>query len=224
VSINGHTDTSGDEAGNAGLGMKRADAARSALSLALSKYKLGANQLVPILAESLGESSPVNATGDGVKDAGNRRVEITVTIEGPAPWPSATTPAQADKRPPVRLTLPPDYDPTPPGPRQRDDNWWKRAEDNQRRIDQFDRLHPSKPKSLNDVLVEGVTRVLEPVIAKLPKRLRNKARDGIRAGIEKGTEAACDAAIDASGVSGEAAEAMKAACHAALKVKPGGKP
>lgn len=223
VSIKGHTDTSGDEARNLALGMQRAEAARSALSLALSKYRLGANQLTPILAESMGESQPVNAAGDGVKDAGNRRVEITVTIEGPAPSPTPKPVARVQPRPPV-LTLPPDYDPTPPGPRRRDDNWWQRAEENQRRIERFDRQHPRKPKSINDVLVDGVTRALEPVIARLPRSLRNKAREGIRAGIEKGTEAGCDAAIDASGVNGEQAEAIKAACHAALQTKPGGKP
>lgn len=224
IRIDGHTDTSGAESHNAELGQKRADSAKATLELALRKYQLGAQQLAPILAESLGESSPVNATGDGVKDAGNRRVQITVTIEGPAPS-SATKPSvQGDKKPAIDWKLPRDYDPTPPGPRRRDDDWWKRAEENQRKVDEFDRRNPSKPRSLNDVLVDGVTRALEPVISRLPKSLQGKARDGIRAGIEKGTEAGCDAAIDASGVSGDQAEAIKAACHAALKTKPGAAP
>lgn len=224
IRIDGHTDTSGDETRNVELGQKRADAAKAALELALGKYKLDAQQLLPMLAQSQGESSPVNATGDGVKDAGNRRVQITVTIEGPAPSPAAKPAAPVEKKPPINWNLPPDYDPTPPGPRRRDDDWWKRAEENQRKVDEFDRKHPRKIRSLNDVLVDGVTQALEPIISKLPKSLQSKARDGIRAGIEKGTEAGCDAAIDATGVTGEQAEAIKAACHAALKTKPGGAP
>lgn len=224
IRIDGHTDTSGEETHNKELGQKRADGAKAALELALRKYQLGAQQLAPILAESLGESLPANATGGGVKDAGNRRVQITVTIEGPAPSSSTKPSVQVDKKPSIDWNLPKDYDPAPPGPRRRDDDWWKRAEENQRKIDEFDRRNKPRPKSLNDVLVDGVTRALEPVISRLPKSLQNKARDGIRAGIEKGTEAGCDAAIDASGVSGEQAEAIKAACHAALKTKPGAAP
>jgi hypothetical protein len=67
-----------------------------------------------------------------------------------------------------------------------------------------------------------VTQGLEPVIRKLPKSLRQKARDAIRSGIEAGTEKACEAAIDSSGVTGDEAQALKAACRAALKTKPGG--
>ena len=78
IRIDGHTDTSGEEAHNVELGQQRADAARAALELALRKYKLDAAQLPPILAESKGESAPVDATGDGVRDAGNRRVEIVL--------------------------------------------------------------------------------------------------------------------------------------------------
>ena len=226
IRIDGHTDTSGEEAHNVELGQQRADAARAALELALRKYKLDAAQLPPILAESKGESAPVDATGDGVRDAGNRRVEIVVEIEGPAPSISTATqpPPQVETTPPVKLNLPRDYDPTPLGPRRRDDDWWKRADENQRKVDEFDRKHPQKTRNLNDVLVDGVTKALEPIIRKLPKSLRDKARDGIRTGIEKGTEAACDAAIDATGVGGDEAKAIKAACHAALKTKPGAQP
>ena len=227
VSVSGHTDTSGDETRNEVLGQKRADAAKAALELSLRKFKLGADRIAPIVAGSLGETNPAVASGDGVKEAANRRVEITITLEGPAPAASATPtqapPVQTQKKNPVDLNLPPDYAPRLPGPRRPDD-WWKNAEENQRKIDKFDREHQRKPRSLNDVLVDGVTKVLEPIIEKLPKVLQDKARDGIRAGIEKGTEAGCDAAIDASGVSGGEAEAIKAACHAALKTKPGEKP
>jgi outer membrane protein OmpA-like peptidoglycan-associated protein len=223
IRIDGHTDTSGEEAHNLELGQQRADAARAALELALRQYKLDAARLPPILAESKGESAPVDATGDGVRDAGNRRVEIVVEIEGPAPSASTATqpPPQAEPRPPVVLDLPRDYNPDPPGPRRRDDDWWKRAEENQRKVDEYDRKHPKRTRNINDVLVDGVTQMLEPIIRKLPEGLRGKARDGIRAGIEKGTEAACDAAIDATGVGGDEAKAIKAACHAALKTKPG---
>jgi hypothetical protein len=49
-------------------------------------------------------------------------------------------------------------------------------------------------------------------------------RSGARKGLEKGTEAACEAAIDATGLTGNEADALKAACKGAMKTKPGGEP
>lgn len=227
ITITGHTDTSGDEKYNKDLGQKRADAARTTLEAALAKQKIGSGKIGTIDTASTGESDLANPTKDGVKEPLNRRVVIMVKIEapppvvvvpGPSPWP------KEEKKKFPDLTLPPDYKPPeeygprrPPG-----EDWWKKAEENQRKIDEFDKKHPHKPKSLTDVIVEGVTEALEPIIKKLPKSLQDKAREGIRKGIEAGTEKACEAAIDASGVSGQEAEAMKAACKAALKTKPSG--
>lgn len=225
ITITGHTDTSGDEKYNKDLGQERADAAKTSLEAALAKQKLGAGQIGPIDAVSVGESELAKPTKDSIKEPLNRRVVIMVKIEAPppvvvAPAPSPWPEGKEKKKVPDPWTYKP---PEESGPRRPpEEDWWKKAEENQRKIDEFDKKHPRKPKSLTDVIVEGVTEALEPIIKKLPKSLRDKAREGIRAGIEKGTEAGCDAAIDATGVTGEEAEAMKAACKAGLKTKPGG--
>ena len=103
-----------------------------------------------------------------------------------------------------------------------EEDWWQRTERDRRKIEAYDRAHPPRTRSVTDVLVEGVTNGLDPVIRELPKSLRQKARAAIRAGIEAGTEKAIDSAIDASGVTGDAAQALKAACKEALKSKPSG--
>jgi len=67
--------------------------------------------------------------------------------------------------------------------------------------------------------------VIDPILKKLPvsKELRDKARDAIKGGIESGTEKVCEAAIDRMGATGPEADALKAACKAAIKSKPGEK-
>lgn len=229
ITIRGHTDTSGDEKYNEGLGLTRANAAKAALEAALAKNKLGAGHIAGIAVESAGETNPAKQTGDDVKEPLNRRVDILVRIEGPpsggsTPSEGPSPYAEPEKKP-LDLDLPPGYKPPEPyGPRRPPgENSWEKMEENRRRIDELDKKIPSrKPRSATDVIVDGVTKALEPIIKQLPKGLRGKARDGIRAGIEKGTEAGCDAAIDATGVTGEESDAIKAACKEALKTKPGG--
>jgi outer membrane protein OmpA-like peptidoglycan-associated protein len=227
ITVSGHTDTSGDETYNRGLGTQRAEVTKAALEAALRRKQVADDRIGEIATESLGESRLAKETPDDVKEPLNRRVEITVTID--APSPSATTspsPAasaspspgasgEEPKKRPIDLNLPRDY-------KLPEESWWQRTERTRKAIEEYDREHPRRARSLTDVIVDGVTRGLEPVIRKLPKNLRAKARDAIRAGIEAGTAKACEAAIDRSGVSGEEAEAMKAACKAALKTKPGG--
>ena len=229
ITIRGHTDTSGDEKYNEGLGLTRANAAKAALEAALAKNKLGAGRIAGIAVESAGETNPAKQTGDDVKEPLNRRVDILVRIEGPPPGGSTPSegpsPYAEPEKKPLDLDLPPGYKPPEPyGPRRPPgENSWEKMEENRRRIDELDKKIPSrKPRSATDVIVDGVTKALEPIIKQLPKSLRGKARDGIRAGIEKGTEAGCDAAIDATGVTGEESDAIKAACKEALKTKPGG--
>lgn len=222
ITITGHTDTSGDEKYNESLGLKRAEATQTALQAALNKKQVSADRIGGITTKSVGEKNLAVETKDNVREPLNRRVVITVKIEGPSasvsPPTSIPSPdAKPEKRKkPIDLNLPPDY-------KVPEESLWERMERERKIIEEYDRKHPRKQKSLTDLLVDVATKVLEPLIRELPKGLRNKAREGIRKGIEAGTEKGCEAAIDASGVSGEKAEAMKAACKAALKTKIGKK-
>lgn len=221
IAIVGHTDRSGPEKINDPLGQDRADTVKQALIDALAKEKVDPSTFGDIPSTSMGESQPVVPTADGVKNEKNRRVEITVHV-GPKPAPApAPPPPTFDpfKLPPGSIT------PEPPvGPRRGKDKW-QEMEENQRKIEEYDRKHPRTPKGLSDIIIDKVVDdIIDPSIKELPisKDLRDKARSAIRKGLQKGTEAACDAAVDAAGVTGEEAEALKAACKAALKEKGAG--
>jgi len=222
IMIDGRTDTSGDEKYNESLGLKRANAAKDALEAALNKKQVSADRIAGITTKSVGEKNLAVETADDVREPLNRRVVITAKIEGPSasvppPTPIPSPDAKPEKRKkPIDLNLPPDF-------KLPEESLWDRMERERKIIEEYDRKHRRKSKSPTDLLIEGVTKLLEPLIRKLPKGLRDKAREGIRKGIEAGTEKGCEAAIDASGVSGEEAEAMKAACKAALKTKTGNK-
>jgi outer membrane protein OmpA-like peptidoglycan-associated protein len=212
ISIVGHTDRSGDEKLNEALGQSRADSARQALIDALKKQGIGEDKFGEIASSSMGESSPAVPTADGAKNEKNRRVEINVSVGSQ----------------PVAPTAKPSFDPFAPlKPRVTPDDGdlWRRMQENQKKIDEFDRKHPPVNKSLSEAVIDKVMEeVVDPLIKKLPvsKDLKDLARSGVRKGLEKGSEAACDAAIDGTGASGKEAEGLKAACKAALKTKPGG--
>jgi outer membrane protein OmpA-like peptidoglycan-associated protein len=222
ISIVGHTDRSGDEKLNEALGQQRADAARQALLGALKKRGIAQDKVGEIATRSLGESSPAVPTADGVKNEKNRRVEINVSIESPSKTPAKPTFDPFAPLDPGIIGGPPEGRPRPdPG------EWWRRAEENQRKIDEFDRKHPRTNKSLSEAVIDKVMEdIVDPLIRKLPvsKDMKDLVRSGARKGLEKGTEAACEAAIDATGLTGNEADALKAACKGALKTKPGGEP
>ncbi len=71
VVLTGHTDTSGDKAYNRALSKKRVEAVKQGL------LEIG---IEPgnIMTEYFGEDIPAMKTGDGVKNAKNRRVNVTV--------------------------------------------------------------------------------------------------------------------------------------------------
>lgn len=218
IGIVGHTDRSGPETVNDPLGQGRADAVKQALITALAQEKVDPAIVGDIPSTSMGERQPVVPTLDGVKNELNRRVEITVHVgpkAAPAPPPPTFDP----------FTLPPDaVPPERPGPRREKDKW-QEMEENQRKIEEYDRKHPRTNKGLSEALIDKVMDdIIDPIIKKLPvsKDLKDKARSAVRKGLEKGTESACEAAVDAAGVTGEEAEALKAACKAALKEKGGG--
>lgn len=222
ISVVGHTDRSGDEKLNQVLGQNRADVTRQALIDALKKQGIGADKFGEVASSSMGESSPAVPTADGVRSEKNRRVEISVSV-GSQPAVPPAKPA-FDPFAPIGPSVIPDSPGIGPRRDQGDGELWRRMQENQKKIEDFDRKHPPVHKSLSDVVIDKVMEELvDPLIRKLPvsKELKDLARAGVRKGLEKGSEAACDAAIDASGAGGKEAEGLKAACKAALKTKPG---
>lgn len=71
VSIIGHTDRAGDDQANEALGLERAKAVKDLLADALTPA-------VAITVVSHGERDPLVPTADGVAEARNRRVEVTI--------------------------------------------------------------------------------------------------------------------------------------------------
>ena len=94
VTATGHTDTSGSETYNMALSLRRANTVKDAL----------VQQGVPATAISVvgkGESSPLVATGDGIREPQNRRVEIVMDGQAGIPGifrdPAAYCKALSDK-------------------------------------------------------------------------------------------------------------------------------
>jgi hypothetical protein len=102
ISVQGHTDTSGNAAYNQALSERREQAVTDQL------VALGVPASA-ITGSAHGETDPAVQTGDGVREAQNRRVEIQLAAP-PAPAP-APAPQPA---PQVAETPPP---PPPPAPR-----------------------------------------------------------------------------------------------------------
>jgi len=223
ISIVGHTDRSGDEKLNEALGQSRADIARQALIDALKKQGIGEDKFGEIACGSMGESSPAVPTADGVMNENNRRVEINVSV-GSQPVAPPAKPS-FDPFAPLKPSVMADQPGIGPRRDPDDGDLWRRMQENQKKIDEFDRKHPPVNKSLSEAVIDKVMEeVVDPLIKKLPvsKDLKDLARSGVRKGLEKGSETACDAAVDGTGASGTEAEGLKAACKAALKTKPGG--
>ncbi|MBL8710600.1 MAG: OmpA family protein [Rhodospirillaceae bacterium] len=97
ISVRGHTDTSGSATYNQALSERREQAVAGELM----------NQGVPasaITSDAVGETDPAIATGDGVVEAANRRVEIMVE-QPPAPV-AEVAPAPAPPPPPTPAPAP----------------------------------------------------------------------------------------------------------------------
>ena len=78
ITATGHTDTSGSEAYNMALSLRRANAVKAAL------VKLGV-PAAAIATVGRGEAGLLVQTGDGVREPQNRRVEITIPQMAAAP-------------------------------------------------------------------------------------------------------------------------------------------
>ena len=104
ISVKGHTDTSGNSDYNQALSERREQAVTAAL------IQQGVPQSA-INSAAVGESEPAVQTGDNVREAQNRRVDIALAAPTPVPAPSPPAPiAQAAPPPPPeepRFTLTP---------------------------------------------------------------------------------------------------------------------
>jgi outer membrane protein OmpA-like peptidoglycan-associated protein len=120
VVLTGHTDTVGSEKYNEGLGTRRAEAVRDFLT-----KQNGVNPS-RIQVKTMGELQPASGQppakldpAKGEKNAKNRRVEIQITGL-PSSVPPATgwslDPTNPQKKKPINLQLPPDYQVTPTPP------------------------------------------------------------------------------------------------------------
>ena len=215
VAISGHTDSSGSEKHNSGLGSQRAVAAQAALQSALAKQPLDPIRAVRISTTSLGESKLRVPTGDGVKEPRNRRVEIEVTIEiKPLPLTPPKRQAAPSRVPlpglpggPPIWALPGIDDPyspdTAPGPRVRPAPSGPRV--------------PPAPKAGGEWLEEALKR--DPLLKKLPDWARDKAIGALKDGDEK----LADTIIDKAPIDDAYKAAIKSAVKALLQAAKGRK-
>jgi hypothetical protein len=99
IAVVGHTDTSGNADFNQALSERREQAVSDEL------IRLGV-PAAAIQGTALGEMDPVVPTGDGVVEAQNRRVDITIVLPPPPPAPA---PAPVPE-PPFAAAPPPPYE------------------------------------------------------------------------------------------------------------------
>ena len=113
LSVTGHTDAAGTERYNEGLGARRATHVQAALQAALARAGVGPARIAASVPRSAGELEPAVRTKDGVREPGNRRVEILATIAGRKSTASYDPLPQEQRAHP--LELPPELRPPPPG-------------------------------------------------------------------------------------------------------------
>lgn len=201
IALTGHTDTTGTEKHNSGLGGQRAANAKGALEAALAKQGVETAKLEGITASSKGESALLVPTGDDVAEPQNRRVEIEVTfkVKPPPPPPKTTGPLPG----------------TPGGPKI-----WEVPGV----LESFDepdvygpKRPPKAPPPSGEWLEEALKR--DPLLKKLPEWAREKAIGALKDADEK----AADAIIDAIPFDDDYKKAAKAAMKALLQTLKGRK-
>ena len=92
VRLVGHTDFIDTEKYNQALGIMRAKAVRGALATALEARFRGVTSRIEIVPESRGELQPVTKDASSAGRELNRRVEVFVSLNSPAPAPPPTKP------------------------------------------------------------------------------------------------------------------------------------
>jgi hypothetical protein len=172
IRLIGHTDNTGPEKYNVGLGGRRARAVEDALK---DKLKGFSSRVAIVVEPSPGPAEPTadNRTADG--RARNRRVEVFVTTGG---LPLSPTPPKPPPPPPPPPE-PPDFDPfriirgIPPAPAG------KSLKD--RLIDLCSRHFPARacPQMVNQIL-KGSCSVLEQLISRAGATLSDQERQELR--------------------------------------------
>ena len=202
IAVTGHTDTTGTEEHNSGLGDARAANAKAALETALAKQGVATAKLEAITATSKGDTELLVPTGDEVAEPRNRRVEIEVTLKlkvKPPPAPKKTGPLPG----------------TPGGPKI-----WEvpGVLEGLEEPDVYGPKRPPKaPRPSGEWLEEALKR--DPLLKKLPKWARDKAIGALKDADEK----AADAIIDAIPFDDEYKQGAKAAMKALLQTLKGRK-
>ena len=176
IRLIGHTDITGPEALNVGLGDRRARAVEEALK---DKLKGFVSRVAIVVEPSPGKSEPTadNRTPDG--RARNRRVEVFITSGGLPPKPS---------RPPIP-PIPP-IPPLPPGPVPDPDPYRLRRgippgrpgrSFKERLIDLCSQHFPARvcPEMVNRIL-SGSCSALEALISRAGATLSEKQREDLR--------------------------------------------
>jgi OmpA family len=176
IRLIGHTDITGSEAHNAGLGDRRARAVEEALR---DKLRGFVSRVAIVVEASPGKSEPTadNRTPEG--RARNRRVEVFITSGGLPPKPS---------RPPVP-PIPP-VPPTPPEPVPDPDPYrWRRGISRghpgmslkERLIDLCSRHFPARVcPEMVDRILSGSCSALEALISRAGATLSEKQREDLR--------------------------------------------
>lgn len=233
VYVTGHGDAVGTDERNVELGNERAKAVAAVLIEAGISEELidtdSAGKSEPAVpskgAEPRNRRAVIGFSPPFIRSAGPFLQPPTFDFNKPTPNLNVAPPLP---KPDLDLGIPKVPFPVPedkPGPRREEgptDEWWKRSEEMMRRAREIEKNMPKDNRSLVDRLADAVVRVLDPLVDALPVSddLKKKARDGIRDGVKAGSEKACEAAIDAV-ATGQEANALKAACKAAIQQKPG---
>jgi outer membrane protein OmpA-like peptidoglycan-associated protein len=201
ISITGHTDTTGTEKHNSGLGGERAANAKAALEAALAKQGVGAAKLEGISATSQGESALAVPTADEVAEPRNRRVEVEVTFKMKVKPPPPKEPSKP---------LPG----TPGGPKI-----WEvpGVLEGLGEPDPYGPKPAPKAPPTREWLENALKR--DPLLKKLPEWARDKAIGALKDADEK----AAEAIIDAIPFDDEYKKAAKAAMKALLQTLKGRK-
>jgi outer membrane protein OmpA-like peptidoglycan-associated protein len=172
IRLVGHTDDTGPEKYNVGLGNKRAQAVEQELA------KLGVTRRVSVVVDpSPGETQPIadNTTTQGREQ--NRRVEVFATFKSlEPPRTICIDPARCVREPPgsVIKTGPPPYPDVPTGPPSKSPN--------ERIDDILNRLPGKLAWVIRRAIVSGGCVGLEKVLATIVGSLDQREIDDLRAG------------------------------------------